>query len=715
MWVFVDGVLLLDMGGCHHAHSGSINFETGEIVVQNLRTQNTTTIKECYRNAHVYPDGTPWPVGDDSLVDKYFHNDTYVDYGAHNLQMYYMERGGGASNLHVKFNLTIAEPGKLKISKSLKDVDPRYAKENFWYQICDAAGNPITHIGAGNDDITSIVNEKTGQAISIDSNGRFSLKAGETAVVSVRESHIHYSVREIGLNPNDYDVLINGEQTPVLNGTAATESDTVDNRPLVVFENSPKHLGSLRITKFVDSVVKVETSPKFEFYVYLEDQSGAIVPYSQGLYYVMKGNRYCEYENGELIELDEGVKPVPLKAGQYGAISQIPDGYSIFVPDLLPGTHFLVTERLDNLPAGYMFVKKELTAGTYDVATSSTSYNGTAADGKIKRDTTADEVVTNRPTGAIAAEKTWNDGGFVTAHGDIYAALYKKTGTGTNVTYSLVEGSAKKLEYDSTSQKYRVEYYLPDNLVSDYVIREVSVTLGQDQTITVDQMITEGGHITVSGETTLETNGAGTGTDASDTYTVHYEEGSEADYSLPAGSTGTSGATGRIRTDQITNTLPKVSLYKINEFTGTGKQYLKDAVFSMETSSGQPVKNASDQPITFTSDTNGMLFENRYFSDGTYYFRETTAPNGYTLLENRIVLTVQQGTITAVMENPGTTLYADQLSSDHTAYRFEVMNYPGVELPNTGGPGTGLLYLAGLMLTGLAVAGLVMRKQRSGR
>jgi LPXTG-motif cell wall-anchored protein len=43
------------------------------------------------------------------------------------------------------------------------------------------------------------------------------------------------------------------------------------------------------------------------------------------------------------------------------------------------------------------------------------------------------------------------------------------------------------------------------------------------------------------------------------------------------------------------------------------------------------------------------------------------------------------------------------------------MNYPGVELPNTGGPGTGLLYLLGFMLTGLAAAGLVMRKQRSGR
>ena len=38
-------------------------------------------------------------------------------------------------------------------------------------------------------------------------------------------------------------------------------------------------------------------------------------------------------------------------------------------------------------------------------------------------------------------------------------------------------------------------------------------------------------------------------------------------------------------------------------------------------------------------------------------------------------------------------------------------NIPGAELPSTGGPGTGLIYLFGIMLIGIAGAGLVMRKK----
>ena len=43
---------------------------------------------------------------------------------------------------------------------------------------------------------------------------------------------------------------------------------------------------------------------------------------------------------------------------------------------------------------------------------------------------------------------------------------------------------------------------------------------------------------------------------------------------------------------------------------------------------------------------------------------------------------------------------------------YSISNNPGVELPATGGPGTTLIYLFGIMLTGFAGAVLVMRKRR---
>ena len=50
-------------------------------------------------------------------------------------------------------------------------------------------------------------------------------------------------------------------------------------------------------------------------------------------------------------------------------------------------------------------------------------------------------------------------------------------------------------------------------------------------------------------------------------------------------------------------------------------------------------------------------------------------------------------------------------SAAGTANSFYIENEPGVVLPNTGGPGTTLIYLIGILLTGIASAGFVMQLQ----
>ena len=82
VWLFVDDVLVLDLGGIHSAIHGMVNFTTGQITYDNLKPktpndeQITTlppaTIKECFRVAGVFPDGTDW---DDSRVSDYFEGD----------------------------------------------------------------------------------------------------------------------------------------------------------------------------------------------------------------------------------------------------------------------------------------------------------------------------------------------------------------------------------------------------------------------------------------------------------------------------------------------------------------------------------------------------------------------------------------------------------------------------------------------------------------
>ena len=111
LWVYVDGVLMLDIGGIHDAHSGSINFATGDITYDSA---SPTTIKAQFQAAGVFPDGSPW---DDSKVSEFFNGNTLKDFTAHNFKMFYMERGAGASNLKMKFNLEVIPTYEVNFNK----------------------------------------------------------------------------------------------------------------------------------------------------------------------------------------------------------------------------------------------------------------------------------------------------------------------------------------------------------------------------------------------------------------------------------------------------------------------------------------------------------------------------------------------------------------------------------------------------------------------
>lgn len=111
LWVYVDGVLMLDIGGIHDAHSGSINFATGAITYDSV---SGTTIKAQFQAAGVFPDGSAW---DDSKVSEYFNGNTLKYISSHNFKMFYMERGAGASNLKMKFNLEVIPTYEVNFNK----------------------------------------------------------------------------------------------------------------------------------------------------------------------------------------------------------------------------------------------------------------------------------------------------------------------------------------------------------------------------------------------------------------------------------------------------------------------------------------------------------------------------------------------------------------------------------------------------------------------
>ena len=99
-WIYIDGVLVGDGGGIHNRTEIDINFRTGRVLVTGTKDPNhmggtleqTLWLDDIFRAAGKY-DAEEWD-------GHTFKEGTY-----HTFDMFYLERGGGESNLYIHYNL----------------------------------------------------------------------------------------------------------------------------------------------------------------------------------------------------------------------------------------------------------------------------------------------------------------------------------------------------------------------------------------------------------------------------------------------------------------------------------------------------------------------------------------------------------------------------------------------------------------------------------
>lgn len=379
VWVFIDDVLVLDLGGIHAAVSGKIDFSTGQVWTKDkgqTQYQPDGNILEKFRAAQ-------------KADTQEFSGNTFANYTNHTIKFFYLERGNSESNCMIKFNLPTIPEDSVSVAKEV--VDEAGSSVNYAQDI-DFQFN-IKKNGVENTELDYTLfqgSKEIGTGTTVN-GGNFTLKHGQVAVFDGFQATDTYQVTETGAYLDGYKVEYNGEEIEVKGDgseqtiySATTGELTAGDVKSVNFKNSVDKTATLTIKKLFSNEGG-DLNKEFKIQVIFQGE-----PYSGGSY----------TKNGALSNADlDGM--ITLKAGETASISGLPYGTSFEIQEELDGSYLPVYT---------------VGGAAYEVKlpTNDEDNEVTSASGKIAGDAnvtvTNDKVNVDSGTTELTVTKTWADG-----------------------------------------------------------------------------------------------------------------------------------------------------------------------------------------------------------------------------------------------------------------------------------------------------------------
>ena len=303
LWVFIDGELVLDIGGGHTYVSGSFNLTTGEVWVEKytqLAAADGGSYSERVQGTDLrYTDSFLTGLKDDQM---------------HTLQIFYLERHAGVSNCRMRFNLPLIPSNSVTVGKELlthKGGDEFAITPETKYTFTVYTATDMTH-GVIPDETKynpladatyEIVGGGTGKT---GPDGKFTLEDGQfvtftgidlfTDVYVVEDTPVDkysYSTPKVSIN--------DGALTEYQYGKSTAKLDMELNKALKFAFTNYMNVADITITKDLIDNYNVATGAKYEVEVKLNGDAYTGTASLNGTAVISENGKYMLGDNESVV------------------------------------------------------------------------------------------------------------------------------------------------------------------------------------------------------------------------------------------------------------------------------------------------------------------------------------------------------------------------------------------------------------------------------